>query len=390
MKKDNISTLAVIPEEHDIERLEGIDFSLVHSEMTETERMFINGLIRYYEPKNILELGVSSGGGTVVLLNAISDIPDSTLVSIDRLEKYYRDENVMVGSDVEIYANVLLPNKQKWNLICGKDPSDVMENLGKQFDFVVLDTLHRHPVELLNFLCVLPYLRDGAIVVLHDISLFLIDSKGINLACTILMSAVVGEKLFPQTKSTSYISNEELVNNICAIQISPDTRKYVSNLFLALSIPWEYYPFDDIKSIRRLLSKHYDSSMMQHFEKTAKLFSIWLLMDKTTFSIMQVKKELTSKLSKKTIFYGAGAYMKTLLSLFDVCGIEFHYPIWDIKAEIIKSVNGHIVEAPDFKTRVNGVTAIITVLEQLAADSVRTQLEFIGYTCILCPHELFS
>jgi cellulose biosynthesis protein BcsQ len=46
--------------------------------------------------------------------------------------------------------------KHKWELIRGKDPSEVMESIGKKFDFAVIDTAHLHPVETLNFLCVLP------------------------------------------------------------------------------------------------------------------------------------------------------------------------------------------------------------------------------------------
>lgn len=45
-----------------------------YSEMDNAERKFIHGLIRYYKPKRILELGVAEGGGSIVLLNAIQDM----------------------------------------------------------------------------------------------------------------------------------------------------------------------------------------------------------------------------------------------------------------------------------------------------------------------------
>ena len=44
---------------------------------------FINRLIRKHKPKNCLEIGVARGGSSILILNAIKDLPDSRLVSID-------------------------------------------------------------------------------------------------------------------------------------------------------------------------------------------------------------------------------------------------------------------------------------------------------------------
>ena len=44
---------------------------------------FINGLIRKFKPKNCLEVGVANGGSSVLILNAIKDIPDFSLISLE-------------------------------------------------------------------------------------------------------------------------------------------------------------------------------------------------------------------------------------------------------------------------------------------------------------------
>jgi len=262
MKKDILSALPIIPEEYDVEHLKKIDFSAVHSEMFHIERLFINGLIRHYQPKNILEVGVAFGGGTVNILNAISDIPESTLVSIDRFRYHYRDKDVLIGADVEIYRDVLPADK--WQLITGKDPSEVMGSLGRRFDFVVMDTTHVLPGEVLTFLCIFPYLNDGAIVVIHDISAFLNDNWANRTAPRILFSALAGKKLLPKSKTKM---NKYYANNIGAVQINSDTRNYISNVFQALTLPWGYYPEEEVRNTRLFISKHYDSYMQTNFEE---------------------------------------------------------------------------------------------------------------------------
>ena len=45
---------------------------------------------------------------------------------------------------------------------------DVIDEIGSDIDFLILDTLHIVPGEILDFLVCLPYLTKDAIVVLHD------------------------------------------------------------------------------------------------------------------------------------------------------------------------------------------------------------------------------
>lgn len=77
-------------EEYERECLDQIyDIVAPHSDMAKNERYFVNGIIRYLKPVKILEVGISKGGGTAIILNAIKDFPHSQLISADYCEKYY-------------------------------------------------------------------------------------------------------------------------------------------------------------------------------------------------------------------------------------------------------------------------------------------------------------
>jgi cephalosporin hydroxylase len=59
----------------------------------------MNGIIRKFKPKKCLEIGVDKGGSAIIILNALKDINDSFLVSLDLISynskgKYYIGENV--------------------------------------------------------------------------------------------------------------------------------------------------------------------------------------------------------------------------------------------------------------------------------------------------------
>lgn len=45
-----------------------------------------------------------------------------------------------------------------------------MENIGKEIDMVLIDSAHFEPGEILDFIIVLPFLKQEAIVVMHDIA----------------------------------------------------------------------------------------------------------------------------------------------------------------------------------------------------------------------------
>jgi predicted O-methyltransferase YrrM len=127
---------------------------------------FINVLIRKFKPKNCLEIGVANGGSSILILNAIKDIPDSCLISLDLNTKLFTDKSKKTGYRVNQYFPELTKN---WKLFTGQQPHKFLIKLNMKFDFVFLDTAHYAPGEILNFIELLPFLNENAIFVLHDL-----------------------------------------------------------------------------------------------------------------------------------------------------------------------------------------------------------------------------
>jgi predicted O-methyltransferase YrrM len=374
MKQIKLSVLPVVPESYDAEHYDNVDYSDIYSLMTPTERRFINGLLRYYQPQHILELGVHNGGGTVNILNAIEDFPEAKLVSVD----------VRADDGCGLEAKKRYPDLvgDKWHLVLGKDVSEVIAGLETKFDFAVIDTSHYHPVEGLNFLSILPFMHDGAIVIIHDIALFLgNETPGTNLAPRYLYSAVVADKLVPQYGTEVHPNRVAEPANIAAIQITEDTRKYIENVFDALLQPWELYPGEYIESIRSHLRKYYPSELTAKLDTACELNKIWIVSGKRTFDIAHMRKLYESIYSTPTIFYGAGIYMRRFISLCKEYRLPFKGKIWDRNADQIIRICGCDVVTPDFTAVNTSNTKIIIMMENMkVAREIAAQLEQLGYT----------
>ena len=81
--------------------------------ISHSEAYFINGLIRKNKVKNCLEIGVAKGGSAIIILNALRDIKNSILVSLDLNKELYYDPNKETGYRVNKYFPELTKN---WKL----------------------------------------------------------------------------------------------------------------------------------------------------------------------------------------------------------------------------------------------------------------------------------
>ena len=160
---------------------------------------FLNGLIRKYKPKNCLEIGVAFGGSSILILNAIKDIPNSSLVSLDLNTQLFYDQTKKTGYRVNQYFPELTKN---WKLLTGEQPHKFLIKLNRKFDFVFLDTAHRAPGELINFIELLPFLEENAIFVLHDLLWHFKPKIKIKIypSNVHLYPAIYGDKVLLQTR----------------------------------------------------------------------------------------------------------------------------------------------------------------------------------------------
>lgn len=247
-------------ERFDREVLDGIlEDVLPYSEMSFNEKYFLNGIVRFLKPRKILEVGVSSGGGTAIMLNAIHDRKEARLISVDYMEQAYKYPNRKSGFIIEEKFPEFMGS---WSIYRGGDVSAFIEKIGADIDLAVIDTMHLHPWETLNFLCILPFLSKSAWVVLHDIAMHYSDRR--SLACKYLFDLVVSER-----KETPPPDSVPLFANIGAFQVEENTHKYVENLFGGLSLPWACeIKGEDLESVSRILSSYYPEELCDVFKKS--------------------------------------------------------------------------------------------------------------------------
>ena len=227
--------------------------------MWKNQREFLNGIIRKFKPKKIIEIGVAYGGSSAIILNAIQDIKNSHLYSIDINNKSN------VGFCIYKYFSQF---KIKWTLFKGNIASKFMENIGKKIDMAFFDTSHFEPGEILDFLMVLPFLKEEAIVVFHDIAAQINFSgeKGTRheFSPYIIFNLIRGKKFYPS-------GDNMIKQDIGGIILEKNQNKYVYDYFRALGGQWEYFLKEKhINIMRDFIKKYYDGLCLSMFDEAIK------------------------------------------------------------------------------------------------------------------------
>ena len=263
------------PEDYEQEYLNKIKNKLSNALLEKIDMRFINGMIRKYKPKKILEVGVASGGSSAIILNAIQNIENSHLYSIDKLINAFKKKNKETGWIVkEKFRNLL----NKWTLYTGGITANFIEKIGGDIDFVFIDTVHYAPGEWLDILQILPFLKKkNAIVMLHDIRYQFEVKKFFYSSNDHLFTYLKGEKIIPKVP--------EVIPNIGAVFLDNNQEKYYFDYFFALTSTW--YAIPDIEEwnfIRNFLSKYYSKELIEIYDSAYK-------MNKNYKKFLKVKKK---------------------------------------------------------------------------------------------------
>jgi len=237
-KNENIKYEFLNIEEYNSEILLPIQNTVKdYIEITYDEQKFLNGIIRKIKPKKIIEIGVAYGGTAVIILNAIKDIEDAKLYSIDINKNCYRLPSKQTGFIVKEKFPHLA---NKWRLYTGGFTSEFIEKIGNNIDLVYIDTVHVVPGEMLNWLEILPFLKEESFVILHDTFLmYIYDSvvkNIINYSNNQILCYIRGELILPSYKKNMFSMN------IGAIKLSKKQENYYLQYFLALGAQWQYLP----------------------------------------------------------------------------------------------------------------------------------------------------
>lgn len=300
--KSNINIIEPTPEEINILNELGNEFKK-YSEMSDQDRAFLNTLVLRKQPKKILELGVCSGGASIIILNAIKNSKGAHLYSIDYNTKHYKIQDKLTGFYVDNFPEL----KGNWTLKTGGLALDFMDEIGGDIDFCLIDTVHSNPGEILDFLMVLPYLKKDATVVFHDTNLNARISENPQMynryTNNLLMSAITGEKLIPA--NIPYSSNYDFVN-IGAIVLTESSFKNVWEIFNIMTLKWNYIPKDEeLTKLTNLFKKYYGQYYSDYFSKVisfqqrAKNLSIKNKQEELTlYNIQKGIKEILQKLEQ--------------------------------------------------------------------------------------------
>ena len=184
-----------------------------------------------------MEIGVLNGGSSALILNAIKDIENSKLYSIDYFKYTLDDNNKEVGWVVNEYHPELT---NKWQIYSGGLASDFIEKIGGDIDLCFIDSAHMNPGEILDYIMVLPFLKKNAIVILHDISLHILSRCYARITNCVLFSAIKGKKYYPATEDFGMG-----VANIGAVVLDDNSIDNIFDIF-----------------------NHYDESLINIFKKT--------------------------------------------------------------------------------------------------------------------------
>ncbi|MBR5316790.1 MAG: class I SAM-dependent methyltransferase [Lachnospiraceae bacterium] len=274
-------------------------------EMSEWQMQYLCELIRKKRPKKMLEVGVAAGGTTAIILNCLANESiDCEFISTDISENYYRDYNLKTGYVAEKAKKII--EKPINHRLCIGILANLIEEIGDTIDFLILDTVHMLPGEILDFLVALPYLNEGAIVVLHDVVLHQFDKKNrYGCATQILLDSVVADK-----KHIFNVDNKYGYPNIAAFEIKADTYKYIYDVFSALTLPWQYLPnVDDLNTYRKKYIKlHYDEDCLKVYDCACKmnLETVSYHLGKKIDEFKIVSDFVANYRNKKMYIYGAG------------------------------------------------------------------------------------
>ena len=358
-------------------------------EMSSAQHGFLCGLLREMRPRKVLEVGVAAGGTSCVIMEALErlcseDGTEAVLHSVDLNQKFYRDKRQPVGYMAENMKGRC--SHVRHEVYYGAMLSEYIDRIGGNIDFLILDTAHTLPGEILDFLLAMPYLQDKATVVLHDIMLPLLVDSPKSCATNVLLESVQADKyILLMDKCPGG------VENIGAFSIGKETRKNAANVFFALLKRWNYGLTDEqAESYRNYYARYYDDECLHLYDAAMSLNRLADYRD-TLKGCYVDKRELErvlqywTKTRGKIVIYGMGKYGQYFLHYAKAASLKVDaFVITD--GEPIREVPGNdlpVYELSELPYAPEECTLIIAVQEWKTRNLIEKELRFRGYYRIL-------
>ena len=144
---------------------------------TREELLLLWDLLEAARPHQVVEVGTASGVSTALLAAGLAALPTDrprTLTTIDLLERCPFDPDVPTGAAADVMrgdadGEATWPDVQRWAPATAADASAHLPPTG--IDLAFIDANHAHPHPVVDLLALLPRLKPGAWVALHDIDM---------------------------------------------------------------------------------------------------------------------------------------------------------------------------------------------------------------------------
>ena len=120
---------------------------------------------------------------------------------------------------------------------------------------------------MLDFLEILPFLKEEAFIILHDIFLMYMKNKIIkriiNFSNNQILCYIRGDLILPSYSDKINIFS----NNIGAVKLHKNQKRYFLQYFLALGTQWQYLPSNrELYVIKKYFKKYYEEKYVKIYD----------------------------------------------------------------------------------------------------------------------------
>ena len=296
------------------------------AEMSRTESGFLCERIKEAKPSKIVEIGVAQGGTTTLILECLRIMNCSAEVySVDINRSCWSVPTEQTGFVAERYLkDHPLPAQIKHKFVLGGTIAKALDEIGKDIDFVILDTMHFLPGELLDLIALYHSLTPSATVVFHDVAQSLnpvgnADGSPLEFASLVTMVTLSGEKFWLDDP-------EKIANygNIAAIKLDCTSDSTKDNLFRGLFLSWDYLPSEQhLREYEKRIEREWGTDKLSLFKSALTLNTFALYRRnriKVNIRYIREQMEYLIKSNLDIYVYGAGEIGKKVEQFFDMHG----------------------------------------------------------------------
>ncbi len=340
--------------------------------MSPFDSAFLCGLLKMSKPRKIVEIGVAGGATTAIILQCMEDIAmPYKMYSVDISETVWHTKTLKTGSIADYAKKILSPTHHE--LLIGAGVTSFLDRIGDDIDFVILDTVHRIPGEILDFLAIFPYLKEGAIVCLHD----LMTCQYARISAPETHDYYATNILFNNVKANKYLSfntslGKEALPNIGAFQVTGETKQDILSVFFCLLLPWGYIPSDsELNMYSNCILQNYDDILCKIYEQAVSL---------NIYNMRGVNSLIKILTGKQIALWGAGVRGRVLWKKLMDNGFDVENITWiDKNANRILKVDEKKIVTPaeiDWQNSFDYI--VITPSNQSMKEEIRKYLKMQG------------